>query len=60
MNLREEGFDPKTGLSMFNLTIPLKENLVSFMFIESKRIQKKTPSGSFLYDLVSKAQKSIK
>ena len=47
MNLREEGFDPKPGLSMFNLTSPLKENSVSFMFRESKGIQKKTPCGSF-------------
>ena len=54
-NLREEGFIPKMGLLMFNLTSPLKENLVSFMFRDSKKIQKKTPEGSFLYDLVPKA-----
>ena len=59
-NLREEGFIPKTGLSMFNLTSPLKENSVSFMFRESEWIRKKTPWGPFSYDLVSKAQKSIK
>ena len=47
MNLREEGFIPKTGLSMFNLTSPMKENSVSFMFRESERIWKKTPKGSF-------------
>ena len=46
-NLREEGFVPKMGLSMFNLTSPLKENSVSFMFRESERIRKKTPKGSF-------------
>ena len=57
MNLREEGFDPKPGLSMFNLTSPLKENSVSFMFRESKQIRNKTPKGPFLYDLVSKAKK---
>ena len=45
-NLREEGFIPKTGLSMFNLTSPLKENSVSFMFRDSGWIQKKTPWGS--------------
>ena len=60
MNLREDGFVPKMGLSMFNLMIPLKENSVSFMFRESKRIQKKTPWGPFSYDLVSKVRKSIK
>ena len=59
-NLKEEGFVPKIGLSMFNLTSPLKENSVSFMFRESKRIQKETPKGPFSYDLVSKARKSIK
>ena len=51
-NLREEGFVPKMGLSMFNLTSPMKENLVSFMFRESKRLRKKTPKGPFSYDLV--------
>ena len=45
LNLREEGFVPKTGLLMFNLTSPLKENLVSFMFRESERIRKKDPKG---------------
>ena len=60
MKLREEGFDPKMGLSMFNLTSPLKENSVSFIFRESKWIWKKTPKGPFSYDLVSKARKSIK
>ena len=59
-NLREEGFIPKIGLSMFNLTSPLKENSVSFIFRESERIWKKTPWGPFSYDLVSKAQKSVK
>ena len=33
-NLREVGFVLKTGLSMFNLMIPMKENSVSFMFRE--------------------------
>ena len=60
MNLREEGFIPKTGLPMFNLTIPLKENLVSFMFREFEWIQKKTPKCPFSYGLVSKAWKSLK
>ena len=46
-NLREEGFVPKMGLSMFNLTSPLKENSVSFMFRESERVLKKNPWGSF-------------
>ena len=46
-NLREEGFVPKTGLSMFNLMSPLKENSVSFMFRESEQIWKKTPKGPF-------------
>ena len=50
---------PKKVLSMFNLTSPMKENSVSFMVRESKRL-KKTPKGHFLYDLVPKAQKSIK
>ena len=35
-NLREEGFVPKKGLSMFNLTSPLKENSASFLFRESE------------------------
>ena len=60
MNLREEGFVPKTGLSMFDLTSPLKENSVLFMFKESEWLRKKNPKGPFLYDLVPKAQKSIK
>ena len=47
MNLREEGFIPKTGLSMFNLKSPMKENFVSFMFKVSERVWKKTPEGSF-------------
>ena len=60
MNLREEGFVPKKrGLSMFNLTSPMKENSASFMFRESERLRKKTPKGPFFYDLVPKAQKSI-
>ena len=46
-NLREEGFIPKMGLSMFNLISPLKENSVSFIFRESERRQKKTPKGLF-------------
>ena len=46
-NLREERFLHKTGLSMFNLTSLMKENLVSFMFIEFERPHKKTPKGSF-------------
>ena len=46
-NLSEEGFVPKTGLSMFNLTSPLKENSISFMIRESEQIRKKTPQGSF-------------
>ena len=57
---------PKMGLSMFNLTIPMKENSVSFMFREfensvsfmireSERLWKKTPKGPFSYDLVPKA-----
>ena len=46
-NLKEEGFVLKAGLSMFNLTSPLKEKSVSFMFRESERIQKNTPNGSF-------------
>ena len=45
---------------MFNLMSPMKENSVSFMFRESERPWKKTPKGPFSYDLVSKAQKSIK
>ena len=45
MNLREEGFIPKMGLSMFNLMSPLKENSVSFMFREFERIWKKTRKG---------------
>ena len=45
---------------MFNLVSPMKENSVSFMFRESKQPRKKTPKGPFSYDLVSKAQKSIK
>ena len=49
-----------TGLSMFSLTSPMKENLVSFMFRESERPQKKTPKGPFLYELVPKARKSVK
>ena len=60
MNLREEGFVPKMGLSMFNLMIPLKENSVSFIFRESERLRKKTPKGPFLYDLIPKAWKSVK
>ena len=40
---------------MFNLTSPMKENSVSFMFRESKRPQKKTPKGPFSYDLFPKA-----
>ena len=59
-NLREEGFIPKMGLSMFNLTSPMKENSVSFMFREYERLWKKTPKGPFLYDLIHKAQKSVK
>ena len=58
-NLREEGFVPGTGLSMFNLMSPMKEKLVSFMFRESEQIRKKTPKGPFLYDLVPKARKSV-
>ena len=54
-NLREEGFVPKMGLLMFNLTSPMKENSVLFMFRESERRQKKNPKGHFSYDLVSKA-----
>ena len=50
----------KTGLSMFNLTSPMKGNSVSFMFRESERPQKKTPKGHFSYDLVPKARKIIK
>ena len=51
-NLREEGFIPqKRGLSMFNLTSPLKENSILFMFRESERPRKKTPKGPFSYDL---------
>ena len=46
-NLREEGFVPKTDLSMFNLTSLMKENLVSFMFREFERSRKKTLGGSF-------------
>ena len=46
-NLREEGFDPKTGLSMFNLMSLSKENSVSIMFREFERLRKKTPKGSF-------------
>ena len=34
--LAKEGFVPQTGLSMFNLTSPLKENSISFMFRESE------------------------
>ena len=45
---------------MFNLTSPMKENSVLFMFRESKQPWKKTPKGHFQYDLVPKAQKSIK
>ena len=60
MKLRKEGFVPKKGLSVFSLTSPMKENLVSFMFRESERLRKKNPKGPFSYDLVSKAQKSIK
>ena len=45
---------------MFNLTGPMKENSVSFMFREFERRQKKTPKGPFSYDLVPKARKSIK
>ena len=45
---------------MFNLMSPMKENSVSFMFRESERPWKKTPKGPFSYDLVPKAQKSIK
>ena len=60
MNLRKEGFIPKTGHSMFNLTSPLKEKLVLFMFRESERICKKTHRGPFSYDLVPKDRKSIK
>ena len=37
----------KEVLSVFDLTIPLKVNLVSFMFRESEQIQNKTPWGSF-------------
>ena len=48
------------GLSMFNLTSPLKENSVLFMFREFERIRKKNQKGPFSYDLVSKARKSIK
>ena len=54
-NLRKEGFVPKMGLSMFNLTSPMKEKSVSFMFRESERPRKKTPKGPFSYDLVPKA-----
>ena len=46
-NQREEGFVLKTGLSMFNITSPTKENSVSFMFTESKQAWEKTPKGSF-------------
>ena len=60
MNLREEGFLPKTGLLMFNLTSTMKENSVSFMFRESEWPWKKTPKGPFSYDLVPKARNSIK
>ena len=45
---------------MFNLMSPMKQNLVSFMFREAEWPWKKTPKGPFLYDLVSKAQKSVK
>ena len=41
------GSFPKKGLSMFNLTIPMKENSVSFMFRESEWLRKKTPKGFF-------------
>ena len=59
-NLREEGFIPKMGISMFNLMSALKEKLVSFMFRESELIQKENPKGPFSYDLVSRARKSVK
>ena len=45
---------------MFNLTSPMKENSVSFMFKDFEQPQKKTPKGPFSYDLVPKARKSIK
>ena len=45
---------------MFNLMSPLKEKSVSFMFIESEQIRKKTPKGPFLYDLISRGRKGIK
>ena len=59
-NLRKEGFTPRKGLSSFDIMSPMKVNLVSFMFRESKQRQKKTPKGPFSYDLVSRARKSIK
>ena len=54
------GSFPKMGLSMFNLTSPMKVNSVLFIFRESEWPRKKTPKGPFSYDLVPKARKSIK
>ena len=56
-----EGFvRKKEGLSMFNLTSPLKANSIFLMYRDSEGGQKKTPKSPFSYDLVPKAQKSIK
>ena len=59
-NLKKDRFIPSKGLSSFDFMSPMKVNLVSFMFRESKQRHKETPKGPFLLDLVPKAQKSIK
>ena len=58
-NLRKEGFIPRKGLSSFDFMSPMKVNIVSFMFRESKRGHKETPKRSFFVNSHSRSKKEI-